>query len=221
MPVPARDERESLPELGGPLRVVVIADYPAGRAGLRALLEQSSNLEVVGESGPGDNPAVLDGISAAVVDVATYGRETAAELDQSFPGAAVVILAHGEPTAAALALPMAAGRAIVGPDVSADDLASAVVAAARGFLVLDPAFAGAFRKSPPTATDEEYEALTPRELEVLEGMSLGLPNKGIALRLHISEHTVKFHVGTILAKLGAASRTEAVMTGARRGMLRL
>lgn len=221
MPVPANDEHEPAPGPGRPLRVVVVADYPAGRAGLRALLEQASDVEVVGEVAPGTEPDVLEGVAAAVVDVAAYGRDTATELDESFPGAAMVLLTRGAAPPAALALPVRFGRAIVGADVSADELASAVAAAARGFIVLDPAFAGAFRDSPPTTSDEEYEALTPRELEVLEGMALGLPNKGIALRLHISEHTVKFHVGTILAKLVAASRTEAVMTAARRGMLRL
>lgn len=221
MPVSTNDEHESAPGRGRPLRVVVVADYPAGRAGLRALLEQASDIEVVGQVAPGTEPDVLEGVAAAVVDVATYGRDTATELDESFPGAAMVLLTHGDAPPAALTLPVRFGRAIVGADVSADELASAVAAAAHGFIVLDPAFAGAFRDSPAPASDEEYEALTPRELEVLEGMALGLPNKGIALRLHISEHTVKFHVGTILAKLAAASRTEAVMTAARRGMLRL
>lgn len=221
MPIPAGDERGALPELRSPLRVVVVADYPAGRAGLRALLEQSAELEVVGESAPGAEHAVLDGISAAIVDVAVYGNDTAAEIERSFPGAATVVLAHGEPPPAALALPIRAGRALVGPDVSAEELASAVTAAARGFLIIDPTFAAAFRDSPPASSGQDYEALTPREVDVLEGMALGLPNKGIALRLHISEHTVKFHVGTILAKLGAESRTEAVMTAARQGMLRL
>ena len=64
-------------------------------------------------------------------------------------------------------------------------------------------------------------ALTEREQEVLRLVALGLPNKGIALDLGISEHTVKFHVGSILGKLDAGSRTEAVMTAARRGLLAL
>jgi DNA-binding NarL/FixJ family response regulator len=63
--------------------------------------------------------------------------------------------------------------------------------------------------------------LTERELEVLPLLALGLPNKAVAQRLGISEHTVKFHVGAILSKLGAASRTEAVMIAARRGLLPL
>ena len=61
--------------------------------------------------------------------------------------------------------------------------------------------------------------LTPREKEVLQFIALGLANKTIAGRLGISEHTVKFHVASLLSKLGAASRTEAVLLGARRGLV--
>ena len=63
------------------------------------------------------------------------------------------------------------------------------------------------------------EALTVREREVLELLSRGLPNKLIARRLQISEHTVKFHVSSIYAKLGATSRTDAVSRGVRRGLI--
>ncbi len=63
--------------------------------------------------------------------------------------------------------------------------------------------------------------LSDREIEVLTHVAAGLPNKGIARELGISEHTVKFHVGTILGKLGAASRTEAVTVAVRGGILPL
>jgi DNA-binding CsgD family transcriptional regulator len=63
--------------------------------------------------------------------------------------------------------------------------------------------------------------LTPREREILQQMAEGLPNKQIALRLSISLHTVKFHVASILAKLGVQSRTEAVTLGVRQGLVRL
>ena len=70
----------------------------------------------------------------------------------------------------------------------------------------------------PAAAGED---LTPREREVLAQLALGLPNKTIARRLGISEHTAKFHVAAVMAKLGAASRTEAVRLGARRGLVAL
>jgi DNA-binding NarL/FixJ family response regulator len=68
---------------------------------------------------------------------------------------------------------------------------------------------------------ELAEALTPRESEVLQMLASGLANKEIAARLTISEHTVKFHVASILGKLGAGSRTEAVSLGIRRGLVLL
>ena len=68
-------------------------------------------------------------------------------------------------------------------------------------------------------TDPGGETLTPREREVLELVAEGLPNKTIARELGISEHTAKFHVGSLLAKLQAGSRTEAVTTATRRGLL--
>lgn len=66
-----------------------------------------------------------------------------------------------------------------------------------------------------------YEALTPRELEVLEVLAQGLSNRAIAARLAISEHTVKFHVSSIFAKLGAENRTDAVRRGVRLGLIAL
>jgi DNA-binding NarL/FixJ family response regulator len=74
------------------------------------------------------------------------------------------------------------------------------------------------RSLPPASASE---ALTPREIEVLAMMAEGLANKTIAYRLNISEHTVKFHVGSIFGKLGAQSRTEAVTLGIRQGLIML
>ena len=76
---------------------------------------------------------------------------------------------------------------------------------------------------PEEATDAlvVYEPLTAREREVLEWLALGLSNRAIAERLGISEHTVKFHVGSIYGKLGASSRAEAVRRAARRGLITL
>jgi ATP/maltotriose-dependent transcriptional regulator MalT len=68
---------------------------------------------------------------------------------------------------------------------------------------------------------ELYEALTPRELEVLEVLAQGLSNRAIASRLVISEHTVKFHVSAIFGKLGAENRTDAVRRGVRLGLVAL
>src|SRR5207247_2957466 len=67
----------------------------------------------------------------------------------------------------------------------------------------------------------QAEELTPREIQVLELLAEGLPNKAIADRLHISDQTVKFHVSSISGKLGAANRTDAVRRAVRRGLITL
>lgn len=111
-------------------------------------------------------------------------------------------------------------------DATPDEIVPAITAVASGLITLDrrlasDLFAASQRVAAPAterpATSDE--PLTARELEVLQLMAQGLPNKTIAARLHISEHTAKFHVSAIMMKLGAASRTEAVTRGARLGLL--
>jgi DNA-binding CsgD family transcriptional regulator len=110
-------------------------------------------------------------------------------------------------------------------DADADEIVTAVNAVAGGLITLDRRLGRAFFQperigAPTTATlGTDEETLTAREREVLQLLAQGFPNKIIALRLHISEHTAKFHVSAIMTKLGAASRTEAVTNAARRGLL--
>lgn len=109
-------------------------------------------------------------------------------------------------------------RAILPPDAAPEEIAAALEAAARGFALVAPAELAAWLPE-PAAFDEE--PLTPRELEVLHLLAEGVANKEIAWRLAISEHTVKFHVASILTKLHAQTRTEAVTRGIRRGWIAL
>jgi DNA-binding NarL/FixJ family response regulator len=101
------------------------------------------------------------------------------------------------------------------------ELSAAITAVAQNFVVLTHDQAKAFvGQSRETQTEDEIgEALTARELEVLRMMADGLGNKAIANGLGISDHTAKFHVAQILAKLGAGSRAEAVALGMRRGLV--
>jgi two-component system nitrate/nitrite response regulator NarL len=132
----------------------------------------------------------------------------------------VLALAHDDAHAAAL---LAAGaRGAVLRQASAPRLAAALVAVRHGLCVLDAELAGTQFVPLPAALESETEAnLTAREREVLGQLALGLSNKLIARRLDVSIHTVKFHVNSILAKLGADSRTGAVSTAVRRGLLAL
>ena len=146
------------------------------------------------------------------------------DLEQA--GVAVVVLVD-EPDASWTARALRAGlRAVLPRDASAADIHSAIEAANRGMLLLDAELAREL--FPPIANRERalediatLEDLTPREIEVLRMMAEGLGNKEIAARLAISDHTVKFHISSILAKLGASTRTEAVTTGIRMGLILL
>ena len=112
-------------------------------------------------------------------------------------------------------------------DATPEEIAAALSAVAGGLITLDRRLATMLLQpalpviSAPERLAGPEEPLTARELEVLQLLAQGLPNKIIATRLHITEHTAKFHVSSILMKLGAASRTEAVTTAARRGLLML
>jgi NarL family two-component system response regulator YdfI len=114
-------------------------------------------------------------------------------------------------------------RGIFTSEIDAKSLISALKAVANGLLVLSPEESSAIVTSAGTVSEapEAIEPLTSREKEVLQRMADGLANKEIALRLNISEHTVKFHVASILGKLEASSRTEAVSIGIRNGIILL
>ncbi len=120
------------------------------------------------------------------------------------------------------------GWACLRKEADGHELAGAIHAVAAGLIVLDRTLsdlltAGApiVRPRQPSAGQGAGEALTAREEEVLQLMALGLPNKQIGGRLSISLSTVKFHVASILGKLNASSRTEAVTMGARQGLVSL
>ena len=103
---------------------------------------------------------------------------------------------------------------------SVEQLAAAIIAAANDLVVLTPSQMGRWLPAEPRENEDLLvEALTPRELQVLRMLGDGLGNKEIAGQLGVSDHTAKFHVSQILAKLGAGSRTEAVAIGMRRGLV--
>lgn len=203
-----------------PRRVLVLADDSLARAGLASILAEDARLAVVGQAelGPDAVAAAEYGQpEIAIVDLGwspsrSVSRLSALELDLPL----VLLLPPDEPAAAIRSL---APRGLLGRGASGERLRAAVRAAAEGWLVSDPAFA------PPPGRPALHEAdgldLTPRELEVLALVAEGLPNKAIARRLEISEHTVKFHVDAILSKLNAQSRTEAAVRAALMGLVPL
>jgi DNA-binding NarL/FixJ family response regulator len=197
---------------------MVVAAYPSVRAGLGALLDRDPEIEVI-ESHPGRLDAAGVDLDAIVVDVATEG-ELIDDLIGLFPEIPLVLI--GAETAEERRENEAVPVAYLSSDVDAGALAAAVKAVAAGLTVVHPELISSsgfhlHSHVPPVAAGGE--TLTTREREVLELVAAGLPNKAIARELGISEHTAKFHVGSLLAKLGAGSRTEAVTIATRRGLL--
>jgi two-component system, NarL family, response regulator YdfI len=211
------------------IRVFIVAASPVSRASLKSLL-RARKVEVVGNAADfeslWDQPLDVEVDIVLVEASGDHFGEIIDSLNQSqlSSEAAVVILSDpSEPGRVVEAL-QSGIRAVLPADVSADQIVAGLEAAAAGLIVLHPAevnavFPAAEAASSPLA--ELIEPLTPRESEVLQMLASGLANKEIAARLAISDHTVKFHVASILGKLGAASRTEAVTLGIRRGLVLL
>jgi DNA-binding NarL/FixJ family response regulator len=201
------------------IRVLIAAPSAVVRAGLESLLAGVPGLDVTGVF------ADLHGTEELRPDVIL----AALPLDQlngatESGGPAIVLLTDAEhPVWTAEALRMGV-RATLPRDASAEAIIAAVEAAGSGMAVVDPleleALLGAqFAVSPVSSTAAATATLTHRETEVLRLMAEGVANKEIAWRLGISEHTVKFHVASILGKLNASSRTEAVTRGLRQGLI--
>jgi DNA-binding NarL/FixJ family response regulator len=214
-------------EVDGPVQVALVAAYPAVRAGLRSLLAGDDRIEVIAEAGTlRDLPeSGAAGADVAVIDLDLDGAwgvpEDTAALS---PVSGVVLLG---PAAGDAALIEALGDrpwAYLLKDAGALELSRAIEAVAAGLVVAQPPLAHRLLAPIPDTglrPVAEDGSLTPREHEVLQLVAEGLPNKTIARRLGISEHTVKFHLTSILTKLDASSRTEAVSLGARRGLIAL
>lgn len=199
-------------ETSTPTRVRIQASDKLVADALGAALSADPGIEVVGAA---DSAHVVlwDSDKAPVSRL----QLAAAEL-----GVPVLALARDE--AHATLLLGAGARGAVLRQASAPRLAAAVVAARYGFYVVDIELASASLAAvlPPSADAEAGEAgLTAREREVLGLLAQGLSNKSIARRLSVSIHTIKFHVNSILSKLDADSRTQAVTSAVRRGLVSL
>ena len=210
------------------IRVLIRASSAMVKAGLESIVRAYSSLHVVSDSGDsfgevGDADGVIADMEFDVVLAEVEGRDdenASLVLEDAASGAAVVLLVHG--AAADWTDTLRQGvKAVLPSNVSAAQIAAAIEAAASGLVVLHPSEVESLVPSQRVNEFPETlaEALTPREIEVLRLLAEGLGNKEIAARLGISEHTVKFHVASVMGKLGAGSRTEAVTLGIRRGVV--
>ncbi len=201
-----------------PLRVLVVAADPLVRSGLALMLAAQSGRLDVQQAGV---PAV-SALAQSRPDVVVWdaGGQPFGEIESYADGAPVLALVADEAHAAEAIAAGASGA--LARDGSGESIAAAVAALGAGLAVLDRAYLADLAGARAVPEVEPLrEPLTPREREVLGLLAEGLSNKEVAARLSISEHTAKFHVNAVLAKLGVQRRLEAVVRAARLGMIDL
>ena len=203
------------------IRVLIADDHAIVRHGLCALLGTERGIEVVGEAKDG-NEAVArtkqlapDVVIMDIVMPRKDGVEATEEIRAAVPSAKIVVLtSFGTSDKISRAIEAGATGALL---KTAEDreLLSAIRTVANGGRVISPAVRKLISTDPPAPE------LTPRQLEILQAMARGLTNKDIAKMFGIRTDGVNEHVLAILAKLGAANRTEAVATAIRKQLIRL
>jgi DNA-binding NarL/FixJ family response regulator len=205
------------------MRLAICADDLLVRAGLAALLGAFEQIAVVGQWAPNaawDEQLALFQPEVILWDLGWATADTTERLatvvDDSPP--ILALMAAAENSAVVWT---AGAKAILLRESAPTTVVAAIGALAQGLVVVDPALLPAGFGLPAVTTDDLIEPLTARELEVLQAVAQGLSNKLIARDLSISEHTVKFHLNAILGKLGAQSRTDAVVRATRAGLIRL
>jgi len=207
---------------GGAIRIAVAATSAVRRAGLESIIRSHAEFHLAGSFG-------------AVASLVSFARST--ELDvividtDSIPDllleptsdAAIVLLTEVTEARSISRLLRSGVRAILSRESDPDDVLSAIYASYDGLVLLSTptaeSLAALYGDQPLEVEAELSEEITSRETDVLRMLAQGLVNKDIAARLGISEHTVKFHISSILDKLGASTRTEAVTVGIRRGLI--
>jgi NarL family two-component system response regulator YdfI len=220
------EKRENIP-----LRVFVVAGTSERRAHLAAVISRAlRGVNVICDSQISPARFAASKADILVADLDTPAS-AAAMLDflQDAPAGtgSVALIDDPDPAWVRSAL-RASAHAIIARDANTEDMQIALQAAEAGFVLLHPTSVHGLLQNNAMAemndvSDEDLgnllEDLTARESEVLRLVSMGLGNKEIAARLAISEHTAKFHISSILSKLHAASRTEAVSLGIRKGLI--
>jgi DNA-binding NarL/FixJ family response regulator len=211
-------------------RVWICANKAIARAGLESIIRSQATFKILGSSANLEALLEFEGDlqpDIILLEWLESDEEFLGELlfDRETVNPAIVVLSDRYREDRVVEMLSMNVRGILPRSATADEIVSTVAAAAAGLIVLHPDFAESWLSVPSFRTQvlpaETSEALTQREIEVLQMLAQGLGNKAIASRLSISEHTVKFHISSIFTKLNASSRTEAVMLGLRQGFIML
>jgi NarL family two-component system response regulator YdfI len=209
------------------IRVLVEAKSAITRAGLETLVRADPRFTLVGEGyRDGDVLRATREYSpdAVLVDALAVALPQSLQTVLHQPGAPAIVLLIENLVRAELRRTLQDGvRAILLRDSAPREILGALEAAAAGLTVISPEVLDSLLPATSELATDPYlpqgEPLTARESEILSLLAEGAGNKEIGSRLHISEHTVKYHVSSILSKLGAATRTEAVSRGYKEGLI--
>jgi DNA-binding NarL/FixJ family response regulator len=215
--------------VSNPIRILVADDHPVVRDGLVAILSTQPDFVVVGEAGAG--PEAVEKALALQPDVLLLDLEMP-ELDgvgvlrrlrEANLNLRVIVFTAFDTDERILGAVQAGAQGYLLKGAPRQELFNAVRVVHAGGSLLQPVVASKLLRqvSQQKQPGGQIEALTPREQEVLDLLARGLQNKEIAGQLIISERTVKFHVSSIMSKLGAGNRTEAVTIAAQQGLIEL
>ena len=206
------------------MRVQIVSPMLALRLGLRSIFADHEDIDMLRDIEDWDQIDALDKTDVFVLAQDHQHHPMAKEALEAFktPPALLLLSENGEDANQISDLPLRAWG-IIPNEANEEEMLAALRALHHGLLVGSPllmeaqlSVAGSFILDP---SDEIVEALSERELEVLQALAQGLPNKQIALKLSISEHTVKFHSSAIYSKLNVSNRTEAVRRGVGLGLI--
>lgn len=209
------------------IRILIVDDHPVVRDGLTAILSTQSDLVVIGEAENGKE--ALEMCAEQQPDLLLLdlempemdGVEVIRQLADSSPKTRVIVFTAFDSDDRIMSALEAGAQGYLLKGAPRDELFNAVRVVHAGGSLLQPIVASKLLRRVKTDTAEAsaFDPLTSRELDVLKELAKGLQNKEIAAELYITERTVKFHVSSILGKLGAGNRTEAVTIAAQNGLI--
>ena len=201
------------------IRVTIVSSNHALRVGLREMLGNQPDIKVVGET------TDLESVNEVETEVAILASVSSARLVEDKSTYGILFLTDDVEDVRKIINSTSRAWGVLSTNATDDELAAAVHAVGEGLWVGAPSLVKSLirlnGRRESSSEDSLVEPLTAREMEVIQLMAQGLANKQIALELRISEHTVKFHLSSLYAKLNSTSRTEAVKRGIELGLISL